>query len=308
MKRLTSNVWVETEVRGCNFGFVSTSEGIVLIDTPHKPSTARWLKAEIEKRSPSAGSGRPAEGLRYIINTEPHGDHWTGNAFFDAPVIAHEGVRTRILNTDIAEHVARVGTFGPEEPALLEGYRANPPIITFQDGMTLRVGDHTFEMIHMPGHTLYQAAVIIKEEGVVFTSDNIFHGVQTWLHECNPDLWLTALEDLRKLDEDIFVPGHGALCGKEYLDEQGQFIMEWKDYVQDAVDRGLTRDEAVTTLTAMTERYPMDVEQEGMAPMVMRISAGNLYDYLTGDWPPPGMGSVATRLPEDERQGVPSNR
>ena len=41
---------------------------------------------------------------------------------------------------------------------------------------TRRVGDHTFEMIHMPGHTLYQAAVTIKEEGVVFTSDNILHG------------------------------------------------------------------------------------------------------------------------------------
>ena len=82
----------------------------------------------------------------------------------------------------MAGHAARIGTFGPEEPALLEGYTANPPVITFQDGMTLRVGDHTFEMIHMPGHTLYQAAVVIKEEGVVFTSDNIFHGVQTWLH------------------------------------------------------------------------------------------------------------------------------
>ena len=134
---------------------------------------------------------------------------------------------------------------------------------------------------------------------MVFTSDNIFHGVQTWLHECNPDLWLTALEGLRKLDEDIFVPGHGALCGKDYLDEQGEFIIEWKDYVQGAIDRGLNREEAVATLTAMTERYPMDVEQEGMAPMVMRISAGNLYDYLTGNWPPPGMGSVATRLPGD---------
>ncbi len=43
-------------------------------------------------------------------------------------------------------------------------------------------------MIHMPGHTLHQAAVIVKEEGVVFTSDNIFHGVQNWLHEANPDL------------------------------------------------------------------------------------------------------------------------
>ena len=56
-------------------------------------------------------------------------------------------------------------------------------------------------MTHMPGHTLYQAAVSVKEEGVVFTSDNIFCRVQTWLHEANPDLWLVALESLRHLEE-----------------------------------------------------------------------------------------------------------
>ncbi|MBC8280589.1 MAG: hypothetical protein H8E48_07380, partial [Chloroflexi bacterium] len=53
--------------------------------SPNKPTTAMWLKAEIEKRG----------SLRYMINTVPHGDHWAGNAFFGAPVIAHEDVRTR---------------------------------------------------------------------------------------------------------------------------------------------------------------------------------------------------------------------
>jgi glyoxylase-like metal-dependent hydrolase (beta-lactamase superfamily II) len=277
MQQLTSNVFVETDIRGCNHGFVTTSDGIVLIDTPHKPSDALKLKAEIAARGP----------LRYILNTEPHGDHWTGNAFFDAPVVAHEGVRTRILGTDMAAHVARVANFGPEEPALLEGYRPNAPVITFKNGMTLHVGDHTFQLIHMPGHTLYQAAICVKEEGVVFTSDNIFHKVQTWLQEANPDLWLVALESLRRLDEEIFVPGHGKICGKNYLDEQGAFIQEWKAYVRGGVDQGMTRDEAVARLTAMTERYPMDVGQNGMAPMVMRMNVANLYDYVTGAWAPP---------------------
>ena len=78
MKQLTANVFVETGLKGANHGLVMTSDGIVLIDTPHKPSDAVRLKGEIERR------GR----LRYIINTEPHGDHWTGNAFFDVPVVA----------------------------------------------------------------------------------------------------------------------------------------------------------------------------------------------------------------------------
>jgi cyclase len=272
MQQITGNVFVETQVRGCNFGYVTTSDGIVMIDSPQMPSDAIKLNAEIQRKGP----------LRYIINTEPHGDHWTGNAYFEAPVVAHEGVRTRMLNTDMEQHKVRVGGYGPEEPALLADYAANYPIITFKNGMTMHVGDHTFQMIHMPGHTLYQAAVLIKEEGVVFTSDNIFHKVQTWLHEANPNLWLVALESLRRLDEEIFVPGHGALCGKGYLDEQGTFVQEWIDYVKDAIDRGMTRDESVANLTKMTDRYPMDVGQDGMSPGVMKMNAGNLYDYLTG--------------------------
>jgi glyoxylase-like metal-dependent hydrolase (beta-lactamase superfamily II) len=272
MQQLTGNVFVDTQVKGCNFGLVTTSDGIVMIDSPHKPTDAMKLKAEIAKRGQ----------LRYIINTEPHGDHWTGNAYFPVPVIAHEGVRTRILATDMPQHLARVASFSPDEPKLLEGYTPNLPILTFQDTMTLHVGEHTFQMIHMPGHTLYQAAILIKEEGVVFTSDNIFYKVQTFIQEANPEQWLQALEALRQLDEEVFVPGHGAVCDKSYLDEQGEYILEWKAYVQKAIDQGMSKDDAIEQLTAMTDRYPMDVGLEGQAPRVMRMNVANLYDYLTG--------------------------
>jgi len=273
VQQITSNVFAETQVRGCNHGFVTTSDGVVMIDSPQKPTDALKWKAEIEKHGE----------LKYIINTEPHGDHWTGNAFFDAPVVAHEGVRTRILETNLAEHLARVGSMGPDEPKLLEGYTPNAPIITFQNGMTLHVGDHTFEMIHMPGHTLYQAAILIKEEGVVFTSDNIFHKVQTYIQEANPNQWLNALNSLRYLDEEIFIPGHGALCDKGYLDEQGTYIMEWVDYVRKAVDRGMEKDEAIEDLTDMTDRYPMDVGQDGTSPRVMKMNVANLYDFILAE-------------------------
>jgi len=272
MKQLTKNVYIETEQRGSNHGIVTTSDGIVLIDGPHKPSDTLRLKAEIERR------GR----LRYILNTEPHGDHWTSNAYFDAPVVAHEGVRTRILGTNIGEHVARVATFGPDEGKLLEGYRPNAPVITFTDEMRLHIGNTTFRMVSMPGHTPYQAAVVVEEEGVVFTSDNIFCKVHTWLQEADPERWMVALDSLRTLGLETLVPGHGPVCDTRYLDEQGAFIREWVDYVRQGVDRGLTRDEAVKSLTAMTDRYPMDVEQDGMAPRVMQMNVANLYDYVTG--------------------------
>ena len=82
--------------KGANHGLVTTADGLVLIDTPHKPSDAVRLKAE----APS-GVANPALN---IINTEPHGYHWTGNAFFDVPVVAHEGVRKRMLAVNTTDH------------------------------------------------------------------------------------------------------------------------------------------------------------------------------------------------------------
>jgi len=49
MKQLTANVFIETELKGANHGLVTTSDGIVLIDTPHKPSDAMRLKGEISR-------------------------------------------------------------------------------------------------------------------------------------------------------------------------------------------------------------------------------------------------------------------
>ena len=273
MQQLTSSVYAETGIRGCNHGFVVTSDGVVMIDSPQKPSDAVKLKAIIERHGP----------LRWIINTEPHGDHWTGNAYFDAPVVAHEGVRTRMLDTNMAEHVKRVATFGPDEPALLDGYQANAPVVTFREGMTLHVGNHTFRMVGMPGHTPYQAAVVVEDEGVVFTSDNIFCKCQTWIQEGDPDRWYESLDALRALPQDVFVPGHGPVTGKDYLDEQKSFIQEWVEYVRAAANRGLAKEEAAASLTAMVDRYPMDVGQDGMAPMVSRLNVANLYDYVTGE-------------------------
>jgi cyclase len=272
MKQLTKNVFAEPEVRGCNFGFVTTSDGVVMIDSPQKPTDAMKLKAEIEKHGP----------VRYIINTEPHGDHWSGNAFFNAPVVAHEGVRTRILETDVQQWADRLAGMGPDEPPLVKGYTFNAPAITFKDGMTLHVGDHTFRLIGMPGHTPYQAAVVVEDEGVVWTSDNIFCKCQTWIQEGRPDWWYKALDDLRALPQETFVPGHGPITGKDYLNEQRSVIEEWVDYVKrEALDKGLSREEAVEKLPGLRTRYNMDIGLEPVLDMVMRLNIGNLYDYLT---------------------------
>ena len=65
MQQVTANVYVETGTFGCNPSFVTTTEGIVMIDTPYLPGNAVKWRDEIAKRGE----------VRYIINTEHHVDH-----------------------------------------------------------------------------------------------------------------------------------------------------------------------------------------------------------------------------------------
>jgi glyoxylase-like metal-dependent hydrolase (beta-lactamase superfamily II) len=186
-----------------------------------------------------------------------------------------------MIEMDVEKHRDRIDRFGPGELELFTSHPLTLPAITFSHEMTLFVGEHTFRLLNMPGHTPYQAAVVVEQEGVVFTSDNVFCGVHTWFQEADPEAQIRALDALHALDADVLVPGHGAVCDKSYLPKQQAVIEEWVAYVRGGVERGLTRDEAMDQLTAMTDRFPMDVGQDAMAPMVMRQNVGNLFDYLT---------------------------
>lgn len=98
MKQISSRTWVEVGQRGSNHGVIDTGDGLVLVDGPQKPSDTVRLRAEIEGM----------ETLKYNLNTESHGNHWTSNGHFGAPAVAHRGVRERMLETDMAAHLENV--------------------------------------------------------------------------------------------------------------------------------------------------------------------------------------------------------
>lgn len=148
MMQITDNIYVEDKFsvppkyRGANFGFVTTSEGIVMIDTPMMPTDAIRWREDIAKRGE----------VRYIINTHHHIDHTTGNSFFPGIVVSHEGVKemftapiTRAADSDRIAEVLRsgkgmleyirllVGEHDPEGLPLLENYYRKAPTITFSE-------------------------------------------------------------------------------------------------------------------------------------------------------------------------------
>jgi len=266
MHQVTNNVFVETEYRGCNPGFVVTSDGILMIDTPQIPTDALNYKQEVEKRGK----------VRYLINTEPHGDHYTGNFFFNTICVAHQGTRNAIEQASLEQLKERLKMLDPGFAPNLESYSIRMPTITFEKSMKIYLGDHVFELLHLPGHTASETAIFIPQERVIFTGDNIFNKVQTFLHEALPLEWLNSLETLKKLDADFFIPGHGEVCTVEYLDEQAAFIKEWIAAVKDAVEKGWSVEEAQERISFL-DRYPMGGSMEEFGPELQKMNVARLY-------------------------------
>ena len=72
MRRVGPHSLTEVYFAGCNPSFVETSDGYVMIDSPQQPIDAVRWRERMEDKAP----------IRYLINTEPHGDHISGNAYF----------------------------------------------------------------------------------------------------------------------------------------------------------------------------------------------------------------------------------
>lgn len=290
MKRITPNVYVEDgrsvppNYRGCNTSFVTTSDGIVMIDSPQMPSDAVAWRAEIERHG----------SVRYLINTDHHGDHTMGNFFFPGTVVAHERVRDVFLAAPgqkivkpgqrrfemIREKVAEID---PEGLALIDtGYVPRRPSITFSKAMSVHVGEHAFELYEMPGHTAGTIGVHLPKERVFFAGDNFTYRTQASMEDSSPLAWVDTLRRIEALDVDYVVGGHGEVAPADAVRPFRMFFEQCLDLVRDAIDKGMSRDEAANRLS-FEHLHPGHGEVQAVhpGPAQQRLNVTRLYDALT---------------------------
>jgi cyclase len=270
MQQVTENIFVETGYRGCNPGFIVTSDGLVQIDSPHRPTDGIEYKKALEKYGI----------VKYLINTEPHGDHFSSTFLFEATVVAHQDTRARMTDKTFMERMKQMlGMIDPDYAPNLKDYSVPLPEITFTDSMALFVGGHTLKLMHLPGHTASQTAVFIPEERVVFTGDNIFHKSPTFMHEALPGRWLDSLEKLKDLDVEYYIPGHGDVCGRDYLGEQASVVKEWIEVARNAVNSGWSIEEAQERISFL-DRYTVEEEMKERVREMEKVGIANVYELV----------------------------
>jgi cyclase len=267
MQKVTDSVYAGTNFRGCNSSFVVTTEGVVMIDTPMVPVEAKKWREETQKFGE----------IRYIINNEPHNDHVAGDCWFDGTLVAHEANREAIKRNRREVLEGQMSRMAPDALPLDKEFRFRLPDITFSREMALYLGNHSFHIILVPGHTPSQTAVYVPQERVIFTSDNVVMGMPIMV-DAVPEEWLKSLKKLQALDVDKVVPGHGNICDKAYLQVMYDNVKFCIDEVKAAIARGWSLKEAQEKVT-FADRFPPMGPGDPMAS-IRRESLAHLYGIL----------------------------
>lgn len=206
-----------------NTGFIVGRRDVLAIDACFTEQRTRALLRAISSRAPE-------RLVRALVNTHHHGDHTFGNYLFlpQATIIAHELCRASV----IADGLGAQRMFPGVEWGRIE---IAPPTATFSDRMELWVGDVHVQLIFVgPAHTTNDIIAWLPERKVLFSGDVLFHRGTPFALMGSIAGWLEALERLRALGATTIVPGHGAVCGGEVIDDVEAYLR----FVQDAARRG----------------------------------------------------------------------
>ena len=122
-----------------------------------------------------------------------------------------------------------------------------PPTLSFERRMTLFRGPREIQLLFLGrAHTGGDISVYLPKEGLVFTGDMMLGG-PSWLGDGFVDEWDETLENLKALDFEVIVPGHGLpFRDRERINYVQAFYRDLWAQTRTLFDQGVPRGSGTT--------------------------------------------------------------
>lgn len=248
-----------------NAGIIVTSDGVVLVDTGQTAIDSREVADAVRTLTP--------QPVRFIINTETHGDHTSGHFLFSPPavVINHEGAGEEMKQAFDPKRITELEAQSPAMRAAVQGLRLVPPHVEYSgEKITLRVGARTLVLLNLgTTHSLANTAVWLPNERVLFAASVAVEGqINTVRPHTNiPDM-LAVMKTMRALNAEVVIPGHGAPTTNKIFDDYSRYLETLLQRVGTLMAAGRTLDQIkqelrmpeYENLVGAKERIPNNIE------------------------------------------------
>ncbi len=216
--------WINTA------GFVVGADHVMLVDTCATERRTRGLLDAVR-----AVAEPP---IRTVVNTHGHGDHAYGNALVsDAAIVGHRECRQMLLRDATREMAGLIWSPVPdwgEVPVVA-------PNLTFDDVLTVHVGDRPVELRYVggPAHTTGDVVAWLPQERVLFTGDLVMNGGTPMAVMGSVAGSVDAVGWVRAFGAETLVPGHGQPCGPQVLDVVEDYLQFVQQVAADGFAAGL---------------------------------------------------------------------
>jgi cyclase len=226
-----------------NTGFVVGDRGVFVFacDLPDYDRRIRAIR--------SVAGGKP---IRFVANGHHAGDDTMCNHLFaeQGAVVVGSKELARQLQPYWPKRAAQELKQGKAKREYLEGKKPEMamPAITFDDKITLDLGSHVVELMHLgKTHTPDTTIAWLPKEKILFTADLLF----VELHPTADDRsdvthWQRVLKTLASWSPVSVVPGHGVFTqgnGTKPLLDQDRYFDTMRKQVQAMRDAGKSVDE-----------------------------------------------------------------
>ena len=282
-----------------NSGIVIDGEVSLLIDTLFDLKLTRDMLDTMRNSIPSAAH------IDMVVNTHANGDHCWGNELVaDAQIIASartaEEMTTAISPAMVAMLLKRAPELGQLGEFLSHAFGSfdfdnitlTPPTKTFEDELTLKVGDKEVHLIEVgPAHTLGDTLVHIPADRVVFTADILFIGGHPIIWAGPTSNWLRACDRILEMDVDTIVPGHGPITDKKGVAEVKGYLEYIYKEARKRYEIGMSDLDAARDIDL--DRYATWTDGERIA-----VNIASIFREFKGDQTHPKMVDMFVRMAE----------
>lgn len=245
VKQVASDVYFLFDFNGSNAVFLVTEEGVLLIDTRTHPRDGRDLLERIRKIT-----DKP---VKWVIDSHFHGDHHMGGSVFKAlgaTFVAHKETARLMQQTYRKEMARRIAGFkrrgyDPDEVKLVV------PDVTFDSEMTIRIGGREVRLFYLgPGQQAGDTFVLFPHANLLFTPGAFArHSMPNMAFTPSVETWIKLLDQVAAMDVAQILPAHGDVATRADVKELAAMLADEYATVKDAVNRGVSLEEAVRTLT-----------------------------------------------------------